>query len=175
MAWEIIKWILFIIVFIFCITAITGAPYVPSRLSELKLAFTKLYKISKKDLIVDLGSGDGIVLKAANDFGAKGFGVEINPFLVLFTKLRFIRNKDIEIHSGNLFKIDFPKDTTVVYIFGDARDIKGMMQAIQRQADKIGHDLFVISHGFEIPDMTPVKKHRAYFLYKSEHKINRSK
>ena len=116
--------------------------------------------------MVDLGSGDGVVLKVANEFGARGFGVELNPFLVLFTKLRFLRNHDIQIKMGNLFKIDFPAKTTVVYIFGDDRDISNMITAVQKQANRIGKDLFVISHGFEIPNKKPVKRYRAYLLYK---------
>lgn len=166
MTWEIAKWIILAVVFIFALTALTGAPYVPSKVSELRKAFKKLYPLGKKDLLVDLGSGDGVVLKVANEFGARGFGVELNPFLVLFTKLRFLRNHDIQIKMGNLFKIDFPAKTTVVYIFGDDRDISNMITAVQKQANRIGKDLFVISHGFEIPNKKPAKRYRAYLLYK---------
>ena len=166
MSWEIAKWIILAVVFIFALTALTGAPYVPSKVSELRRAFKKLYPLGKKDLLVDLGSGDGVVLKVANEFGARGFGVELNPFLVLFTKLRFMRNKDIQIKMGNLFKINFPARTTVVYIFGDDRDISNMIDAVQKQANRIGKDLYVMSHGFEIPNKKPVKKYRAYLLYK---------
>ena len=170
MAWEIVKWIVFAVVLIFAIMALTGAPYVPSLVSELKLVFTKLYKLSDKDLVVDLGSGDGVVLKVASDFGAKAFGVELNPFLVLLTKWRLRKRKGVSVKCGNLFKVDFPAETTVVYLFGDGRDIKGMMETIQTQAGKLDHDLYVISHAFELPGPKPVKKHRAYFLYKISHK-----
>ena len=170
MTWEIVKWVILAIVLIFAFTALTGAPYVPSFVKELKLAFTKLYPLSKKDLVVDLGSGDGVVLKVANDLGAKGFGVELNPFLVLLTKLRFRKKKDVQVKCGNLFKVDFPAETTVVYVFGDARDIKGMLGAIQTQAKRLKRDLFVISNGFEFPDVKPVKKYRTFLLYKISHK-----
>ena len=170
MAWEIVKWIVFAVVLIFAVIALTGAPYVPSLVSELRLVFTKLYKLSNKDLVVDLGSGDGVVLKVASDFGAKAFGVELNPFLVLLTKWRLRKRKGVSVKCGNLFKVDFPAETTVVYLFGDGRDIKGMMETIQTQAGKLDHDLYVISHAFELPGLKPVKKHRAYFLYKISHK-----
>ncbi len=166
---EVFKWVILAIVFIFALTALTGAPYVPSKVSELRKAFKKLYPLGKKDLLVDLGSGDGVVLKVANEFGARGFGVELNPFLVLFTKLRFLRNHSIRIQMGNLFKIDFPADTTVVYIFGDNRDIIRMIDAVQNQANRLKRDLFVISHGFEIPNKQPAKRYRAYLLYKIAH------
>ncbi len=170
MTWEIVKWILFAVVLLFAVMALTGAPYVPSKLSEIKLAFTKLYKLSTKDLVVDLGSGDGVVLKVASDLGAKGFGVELNPFLVAISRWRLRKKKDVKVKCGNLFKVDFPAETTVVYLFGDGRDIGGMMGAIKAQAKKLGHDLFVISHAFELPNLKPEKKYRAYFLYKISHK-----
>ncbi len=170
MAWEIIKWVLFAIVLIFALMALTGAPYVPSRVAELKLAFTKLYKLSSKDLLVDLGSGDGVVLKVASDFGAKTFGVELNPFLVLLTKWRLRKYKNTKVKCGNLFKVDFPAETTVVYIFGDGRDIQGMIEVVRKQAKKMKRDIYVISHAFDLPEMKPEKKYRAYFLYKISHK-----
>ena len=91
MPWEILKWIGIVLVLVFGGTALTGAPFVPSRRKELEIIFKKLYRLSKNDLLVDLGSGDGKVLKAASDFGARALGIELNQFLVLFSKLRFIR------------------------------------------------------------------------------------
>lgn len=170
MPWEIVKWIGLAVVLIFAVMALTGAPYVPSLVKELRLAFTKLYAVGKKDLVVDLGSGDGVVLKVASEMGAKGFGVELNPFLVLITKWRFRKNKGVRVVQGNLFKVDFPAETTVVYVFGDARDIEGMKAAIKKQAVRLKRDLWVISNGFELPGYQPVKKYRAYYLYKIAHK-----
>ena len=170
MGLEVVKWIVLGVVLIFAVMALTGAPYVPSLVKELRLAFTKLYKLGPKDLVVDLGSGDGVVLKVASEYGAKGFGVELNPFLVLLAKWRLRKNKDIKVKCGNLFKVDFPAETTVVYLFGDARDIEGMKTAIRTQAQKLGRDLWVISNGFELPGYKPAKKYRAYYLYKIAHK-----
>lgn len=159
-------WILFAIVLIFALTALTGAPYVPSKTTELKRAFRHLYKLWPDDLLVDLGSGDGVVLKAARECGARAFGVEINPLLVLLTKLRFWRDKKVQVRSGNLFRINFPVETTVVYVFGEDRDINKMAAAIAKQAAKLGRDLYVISHAFPIENLKPLKTYRAYFLYK---------
>src|SRR5919204_173368 len=44
----------------------------------------ELAQVTKDDVVYDLGSGDGrIVIMAAQRFGARGVGVEINPDLVL--------------------------------------------------------------------------------------------
>jgi len=70
-------------------TAFFGAPYVPSLPSELRKAFSKLYKLGSSDLLIDLGAGDGVVQKiASGEFGAKSVGVELNPLLVLIARFR---------------------------------------------------------------------------------------
>ena len=61
-------------------TAFTGAPYVPSKPREVKRAFTKLYKLSAKDVVVDIGSGDGLVLRGTDggNAGTGYFAVKMN-------------------------------------------------------------------------------------------------
>ena len=166
MPWEILKWIGIILLLVFGSTALTGAPFVPSRRKELDIIFKKLYKLGKKDLLVDLGSGDGKVLKAASDFGAKAYGIELNPFLVFFSKVRFISNPRVRTMMRDFFHSDLPAETTVVYVFGDGRDMKRITKKVQEQAQKISRPLYLISHAFELPDQKPVKKCRAYLLYK---------
>lgn len=46
-------------------------------------AMLTLAVVSKDDVVYDLGSGDGrVVIAAARDFGARGVGIEIDPWLV---------------------------------------------------------------------------------------------
>ncbi len=165
-AFYIFGGIVILVAFLFLFTVFTGAPYVPSSPNELEEAFTKLYKLSKKDLLIDLGSGDGVVLKVANKHGAKALGVEINPLLALFSRWRFRQNPQIKIACKNFFKMDFPSETTAVYAFGDSRDIKKIAKLIQKQATKIGHPIYLISNAFEVPGLKIQKQHRAHYLYK---------
>ncbi len=45
--------------------------------------------VSARDVIYDLGSGDGrIVIRAAEKYGAKGVGIEISPSLVELSRLK---------------------------------------------------------------------------------------
>lgn len=166
MPWEILKWIGLVIVIVFAGTALTGAPFVPSRRKELDIIFKKLYKLSKKDLLVDLGSGDGKVLKAASDFGARALGIELNPFLAIFSKIRFISNPRVSTKMSDFFHGDLPLDTTVVYVFGDGRDMKRIAKKVEEQAQKMKHPVYLISHAFEIPGHKIQKRCRAYMLYK---------
>ena len=164
--WFILGGLVIIVAFMFLFTAFTGAPYVPSSASELEEAFTKLYKLGKKDLLIDLGSGDGIVLKMARRHGAQALGVEINPLLVLITRIRLRKEKHVRVVCKNFFKMDFPAETTVVYAFGDSRDIKKIAKLIQKQAARLGHPIYLISNAFEVKGLAIAKQHRAHYLYK---------
>lgn len=56
-----------------------NAPYVISP-GEVVSAMLKLASVNKTDVVYDLGCGDGrIVIHAAQKYGARGVGVDINP------------------------------------------------------------------------------------------------
>jgi hypothetical protein len=58
------------------------APYVPTP-AALVEEMLKLAAVGPADFVIDLGSGDGrIVIAAAKQFGARGFGVDIDAELV---------------------------------------------------------------------------------------------
>ena len=60
----------------------TGGPYVPTPLIVVD-AMLRMAAVNEKDYVIDLGSGDGIiVLTAARQFKASGMGVDIDPDLV---------------------------------------------------------------------------------------------
>jgi hypothetical protein len=60
----------------------SAGPYVPTP-SEIVEEMLKLAGVRADDFVVDLGSGDGrIVITAALRYGARGFGVDIDPKLV---------------------------------------------------------------------------------------------
>ena len=57
-------------------------PYLPSTQVAVE-EMLRLADVKPTDLVVDLGSGDGrIPITAAKEFGARGFGVDIDPKLV---------------------------------------------------------------------------------------------
>ena len=60
----------------------TGGPYVPTPQVVVD-AMLRMANVGAKDYVIDLGSGDGvIVLTAASQLKAAGHGVEIDPVLV---------------------------------------------------------------------------------------------
>ena len=56
-----------------------SVPYVPTP-QEVVERMLAIAKVGAQDYLIDLGSGDGrIVVTAAKKYGARGFGVDLNP------------------------------------------------------------------------------------------------
>src|SRR5579863_3157455 len=92
-----------LIVLIFGIVVFRGAPYVPSHRRFARAAFRTLYPLSDKDVLVDLGSGDGIILRLAAERGARAVGYEINPILVAITWLFGHHNPKISVRLADIW------------------------------------------------------------------------
>lgn len=85
---------------------------------EIAQAIVKLAKITKDDIIYDLGCGDGTALiTAAQLKGARGIGIEIDPSRVLIARLRVLLhrlNATITIKRNDLFKEDISEATVII-------------------------------------------------------------
>lgn len=152
------------IVICFGLIVLRGAPYVPTHRHQLRIAFDELYPVSDHDTVVDLGSGDGIVLREAASRGAAVVGYELNPILVLLSKWR-LRNYPL----ANIFMRDFlsldilPDNTTVVYAFTTGRNIEAIGKKIEQWSDN--NDLHLISYGFTLANHKPLKSVGPMHLY----------
>lgn len=146
--------------------AFTGAPYVPSKRRDIRQAFTELYPLSKKDTLVDIGSGDGVVLRQARHFGARAVGYEIHPLLVAVSRWLSRHDDGVTVHMKSFWHAKLPTETTVVYTFGDSRDIARMYGVVESEATRLQRPLFLISYGFAMKDHDPVRQVGAYYLYK---------
>jgi hypothetical protein len=116
---------------------------------------------------VDLGSGSGVVLTLAAELGAKAIGYELNPVLVLYSRLRLARYKrDTKVILGNYWRQNLPADTTVVYVFAVTRDAAKLNRYLTEQAAKIdAKTLRVAAFGFSIPNKKPIKRRDGINLY----------
>lgn len=154
------------VVAIFALTALTGAPYVPSKRRDIKKAFDTLYVLDEKDTLLDIGSGDGVVLRAAARRGATAIGYEINPLLVWLSRWLSRDEPRIRVRLTNFWLSSFPLNTTIVYTFGESRDIAKMYKKVQREANKLDRILWFMSLGFKVPKQTVFKSVGAHHLYK---------
>ena len=163
-----------IIVLLFLIPGLTGAPYVPSAKKSVEKALTKLYPIKHGDLLIDLGAGDGIVLYTAAKRGAETLGLEINPILTLITKWRFRNNRKITVKCRNFYRYSFPPETTIVYAYALANHIEMIRGKIEREATRLKKPIYFISNAFNLKDLRPIKKLDSFYLYRIEPEIEKA-
>lgn len=142
-----------------------GAPYVPSKKRDIKKALEELYPVGKKDLLVDIGSGDGVVLRMAAERGAVAVGYELNPILVFISRFLSRRHPKVTTVLADFWRVRLPDNTTVIYTFGESRDIKKMAAKVQAEATRLQRPLAFISYGFAVPGLKPSRHTNAHFLY----------
>ena len=159
--------IITVLVLLFGFVVFFGAPYVPTLKTDKRLIFTQVRPLTKNDVVVDLGSGDGRILREASEQGAHAVGVELNPILVLISRILSASDSKVRVFHGPIQAFTLPDDTTVVYVFTTSRDASSTAKRIQRQANRLGKTLDVISYGVELPLLDLVKQQGAYRLYKT--------
>ena len=94
----------------------TGGPYVPTPQVVVD-QMLRMGRVGPKDFIVDLGSGDGvIVLTAAREYKARGYGVDIDPELVRLSNAEAKRlgiADRASFHVQDVFKADLSKASVI--------------------------------------------------------------
>jgi SAM-dependent methyltransferase len=127
-----------------------GSAYVPTKNKELE-KILKACRLRKNQLFIDLGCGDGRVVRAAvSKYQVRGVGIDINPVLIFLTKIkaRFAGLKNIKFFTQNVFVADIT-DADIVYIFLMPRLIEKLVPKLKRETKP---SALIVSHGFKIPD-----------------------
>lgn len=162
---SIVFWVLAIVFGLFAFVVFFGAPYVPVRRRDMKRAFDDVYQLSESDVVVDLGSGDGKVLREVSRRGARAVGIELNPILVAVSRWLSRGDKRVAVRLGNLKHTSFPDDTTLVYLFATSRDSAPFLKKIEREATRMNRTLSVLSYGFALPGKKPLRRDDLHLLY----------
>ncbi len=148
-----------------------GAPYVPSHRKYVRLALTKLYRLKPNDVLVDLGSGDGLVLRIATKAGVRAVGYELNPILVLISRLLAHGDKKQTTILADMWLTDFPADMTVAYVFSVTRDARKLVKKLQKHVDTHNKEVWCVTYGPDLHgEKDPVRKLHAHTLYHFEPK-----
>ena len=98
-------------------------PYVPTP-NEVVEQMLALAKVTKNDVIYDLGSGDvRIVITAAQKFGTRGVGIDINPERIKEANENARKagvTDRVQFRQQDLFETDISKATVVtLYLLPD--------------------------------------------------------
>lgn len=147
------------------LSAFFGAPYVPTLRRDVRRMFDNLAPISKQDVVLDLGSGDGLVLREVSRRGAKAVGYEIHPMFVGISRLLSSGNQRITIKWANMWIEPFPRDVSLVYVFSVGRDGKKLVRKLRSEAERLNRPLSLVCYGNLLPGIVPTRSYEAYHLY----------
>ena len=159
-----IVYIACVIILIFGIVVFRGAPYVPSHPKQVKKAFTELYPLDKSDTLIDVGSGDGIILRLAAQRGARTIGYELNPILVIVSKILGRHYKGMDTRLADFWLVDIPQEATIVYAFAVSRDTKKLLGKLEQAAQHRQKPLMAMTYGAPLPRMS-IRDMGAHHLY----------
>lgn len=132
----------------------TGGPYVPTPQVVVD-EMLRIGRVGAGDFVVDLGSGDGIiVLTAAARLKARGFGVDIDPELVKLAnaeaKKRGVADR-ASFHVQDVFKADISKATVLTLYL-----LPGMMVDLRPKVfGELKPGARVVSHDYHFGDWQP--------------------
>jgi precorrin-6B methylase 2 len=125
--------------------------FVPTRM-EVVTAMLNVAKVGPKDVVYDLGSGDGrIVITAASRHGARGIGIDIDPVRVTESR----RNADsagvsqrVTFRQADLFETDFREASVVTLYLLPSLNVR-LRPKLYRE---LRPGTRVVSHAFDMGD-----------------------
>jgi tRNA G37 N-methylase Trm5 len=130
--------------------------YVPTP-QEVVDAMLVLANVTAKDFVYDLGSGDGrIPITAAQKYGARGIGIDINPERIKEANENLAKAKvgdKVKFMNADLFETDISQATVVTLYLLPSLNIKLMPKL---KALKPGTR--IVSHSFDMGSEWPPEK-----------------
>lgn len=131
-------------------------PYVPATTQQVENVMKLLS--GKSGRLVDLGSGDGRIVIQAARMGFKADGIELNPWLVWYSRLRSLFQGtaySTRFYTRNLWKFDVSGYDHIV-VFG----VDTMMEQLRSKlAKEISADCRVIACRFPFVSCEPQTEH----------------
>nr|MDF0369228.1 class I SAM-dependent methyltransferase [Nodosilinea sp. TSF1-S3] len=129
-------------------------PYVPTPMAVVD-EMLRLAEVGEDDVLYDLGSGDGrIVIAAAERFGTRGVGVDIDPERVEEANANAAAagvTDRVEFREQDLFETDFSEATVVtLYLLSEVN-----LRLKPRLLQELAPGTRVVSHAFDMGNWAP--------------------
>lgn len=128
-----------------------GALYVSTSRVRI-LAFIEAVPMKAGQLLVDLGCGDGRVLRMARKrYDVQAIGYELNPMAYLKARLLCLGIKGVEIRLQNFWAADLSDaDVVFCYLFPDVMKVLSFKLRSELKPGAI-----IVSCNFALPDWIP--------------------
>lgn len=146
----------------FTFVILFGAPFLPTLKPKVKEALD-LIDLKPGQTLLELGSGDGRVMKAAAERGLHVVGYELNPLLVLYSRVITWRyRKQVSIVWGNYWHKTWPP-AAGIFVFLLQPYMEKLDQKIRREC---GAGTRLVSFAFTINSRKPAKTRTGLYLYR---------
>lgn len=134
-----------------------GVHFVPS-LNSVVDAMLEMAAVTAEDVVYDLGSGDGrIVIKAAQEYGARGVGIELDAELVEESRKKAEEagvSDRVTFIQADLFRADLSEATVVTMYL-----LPSMNARLQGKfLEELRPGTRIVSHRFPMGDWEPDQK-----------------
>lgn len=128
-------------------------PFVPTPHVVIE-EMLRLAGVSDKDVVMDLGSGDGrLPITAALLYGARGLGVDLDPELVeqsrAWAEAAGLADR-VRFQQQDLFKADLSEATVITLYL-----LPGIMGRLQQTLYNLKPGTRLVSHDFRLGDWQP--------------------
>lgn len=127
-------------------------PYVPTD-QRVVDAMLEMAKVSKNDVLLDLGCGDGRIVVTAAKKGATATGIDINPERIAEAKANAesagVTDK-VNFIEGNLFEADLSKATVISMYLLPSVNMK-----LRPKILALKPGTRIVSHAFDMGDWKP--------------------
>jgi SAM-dependent methyltransferase len=134
-------------------------PYVPTPQAVVD-RMLEIAKVNKNDVVYDLGSGDGrIVITAAQKYGARGIGIDINPKRIQEANANAQKagvTELVEFRQQDLFKTDLSQATVVTLYLLPSINLKLRAKLLR----ELKPGTRIVSHAFNMGNWQPQRVER---------------
>lgn len=146
----------------FGLVLLVGAPYLPTLRPQITTAL-ELSGLQQGQTLLELGSGDGRVLFAAAEQGIRAIGYELNPLLVVYSKIRARKYKGlVEVRWGDFWHSSWPP-ADAIFVFLLAKYMTKLdKKVIQEYA---GRNIKLVSFAFAIPNRQVAHQQGGLYVY----------
>jgi hypothetical protein len=152
-------YIALLVVALFIVTVLFGAPYVPTLRADIPKVI-ELFDLRPGQTLLELGAGDGSLMVAAARQGIRVVGYEVNPILFVVAWWRLRPYPQAQIKLANYKQATWPQTVNGIYLFGSRREVNFLMKRIETIKP-----VRVVTYGFALPDLKPSAQDRAIIRY----------
>lgn len=153
---------------------LTGVLLVPlvSTQSNIRTEIYQLMKIKEKDILIDLGSGNGMFLiEAYEKYGIKGIGYEISPVGIFISRiLKTIKlgfKNNLVIVPNNFLNLTPLPKADKIYCYLNPKAMKSIEKKLK--TEEIENETEIYSYKYEYKNIKKEDKYKlsdGNYLYK---------